>query len=228
MKDNIEKDEKKEKFGNKKILLVLLIFIITFGVFGVSLSVMNGIKIPGKDNVINSIIAIDKDNDDPTDKLVFSYYEKPGVGNGIKLYNQFPINDEIGKAFKGDNYVFEFRLIFNENAAGVKYDLVVEKTSDSTLRDDLAKIYLECDDKALSSVIRSDGSVKTFNEFSNYIKKNSNKKLVYSGVITSAEARRGYKDFVFKMWISDEIGFNQDDNAKTFVTKINVYANKGL
>lgn len=238
MEDRNEIEEKKERFGNKKLLLILFIFIITFGAFGISISVMNSIKIPGKDNIINNIIAIDKgdkpgneDNDDDKDsssKLVFSYYEKPGVGNGIKLYNQFPTKDEIGKAFEGDNYVFEFRLILNENAAGVKYNLVAEKTNTSTLRENLVKTYLESEGKALSSVIRDNGSIKTFNEYSNYTKKNSNQKLIYTGVITKAEALRGYKDFVFKMWISDDAGFNIDDNAKTFVTKINVYANKDM
>ena len=204
------------------------------GAFGISISVMNSIKIPGKDNIINNIIAIDKDDgkDDDDDKddskLIFSYYEKPGVGNGIRLYNQFPTKDEIGKAFKGDNYVFEFRLILNEKATGVRYNIVAEKLPNSNLREELTKIYLESEGKVLSSVVRQDNKIKTFDEFSSYNKNNLREKLIYSSVITNEEARRGYKDFVFKMWVSDDAGFTTDDNAKTFMTRINVYANKGL
>lgn len=230
-RDNVQeeknREERKSRFSNKKLLLVFLIFIITFLGFGISISVINSITIPGKDNVVNTIIAIDKDGGKEHEgKLVFSYYEKPGVGNGIKLYNQFPTSDEVGKAFKGDNYVFEFKLILNEKAAGIRYNIVAEKMPESDLRDELMKIYLESDGKAVPSVIRTDNSIKTFNEFSSY--KKDHMKVIYSSVVTREEARRGYKNFVFKMWLSEGVQLNQDDFLKTFVTRINVYASGDL
>lgn len=245
MVDNDRNKGKKEKGSNKKLILVLLIFVITFLGFGVSISVMNGIKRPAKDNVINNIIAIDRE-DDPGDdddgkddnkddeggetgsKIIFSYYENPGVGNGIDLYNQFPVSDEVGKAFKGDNYVFEFKLILNKRSVGIKYNIVAERLEKSTLRNELVKIYLESDNKPLSSVFRNNGSVKTFNEFSDYEKANQKEKVIYTGVITKEEARRGYKNFVFKMWISDGVTMTSDDFQKTFKSRINVYANGDL
>ena len=230
-----EQEEKRSKLSYKQLILIIFITTITvMFAMGFSFSIFDATLEPNQDNIINNIIAILRGDDDddkpnePSNDIIFSYYEKPFVGNGIRLYNQFPIKDEVGKAFKGDNYVFEFRLVLNENAVGVKYDLVAEKLTTSTLREELTKIYMESEGRDLPTVIESDGSVKTFNEYSRYSRKNPNEILVYSGVITKEEARRGYKDFVFKMWVSDEIGFNQEDSAKTFITRINVYANKDL
>lgn len=228
MNQSNKNDNKHKKRGMSDKTIVLLVLLITlFGMlaFGLSVSVFNG-SLPTKDNAINHIIA-GKHHDDEEGKLVFSYYDKPGIGNGIWLENQFPTSDAVGKAFKGDKRVFEFKLLLNEKAAGIRYTIVAEKLVNSDLRNDLVKLYLESGGKAISNVVREDGSVKNFTEYADYRKKTT-QKVLYTGTITRAEASRGYKDFTFKMWLSDELPMLEDDYGRTFLTRINVYASGDL
>lgn len=217
---------KKNRMSDKTIVLLVLIMTL-FGMlaFGLSVSVFNG-SLPTKDNAINHLIA-GKHRDNDEGKLVFSYYDKPGIGNGVWLENQFPTSDAIGKAFKGDKYVFDFKLLLNEKAAGIRYTIVAEKLVNSDLRNDLVKLYLESGGKAVSNVVREDGSIKTFTEYPEYRKKVT-QKVLYTGTITRTEAMRGYKDFSFKMWITDELPMQEDDYGRAFLTRINVYASGDL
>jgi len=238
--DTTNKEVSKEKVsGLSYKQLILIIFITTFvvmGVIGFSFSVLDVDHGPFQDNIINNIIAIlrddDKDDDDDDDddegSLIFTYYEKPGVGNGIKLINQFPVSDEIGKAFQGDNYVFDFSLLLNERAEGIKYHIVAEKLVNSDLRPDAVKIYLDSEGKILNSVIRDTGRLKTFNEFASYNDKRTSEKVIYTGVISKQEARRGYKNFTLKMWVSEDIKMTSSDFNKSFIVRINVYASGSL
>lgn len=146
-------------------------------------------------------------------------------GNYIYLVNQFPIVDEIGKYLQGDKRTNDFKLRFNEDAVGVRYTITVEKL-DSTLDDEWVKIFLVNDGADVTNCYRSNGRVKTFNEYNKY--KNSNKeKIIYEGVINSAEASRGYKDFTFRMWISEDLKLENSNylsESKEFKTRVNVYA----
>jgi len=225
-KENTDKNKKHGMSDKAIVLLVLLITLFGMLVFGLSVSVFNG-SLPSKDNAINHIIAGKHHDDKDEGKLVFSYYDKPGIGNGIWLENQFPTSDEVGKAFKGDKCVFDFKLLLNEKAAGIRYTIVAEKLVNSDLRNDLVKLYLESGGKPVSNVLRDDGSIKNFTEYADYRKKVT-QKVLYTGTITRAEASRGYKDFTFKMWLSDELPMLEDDYGRTFLTRINVYASGDL
>lgn len=222
--ENIDKENKKtEKLSYKQYIIIIL--LTTFGLMialGFSFSIFDGGMHHSGNKLINNIIATLKGEE----KLIFSYYEKPGVGNGIKLYNQFPIKDEIGRNFEGENYVFEFRLLLGEKAVGINYDIVAERSKKSDLRSDAVKIYLENEGRALKSVVRDNGRIKTFNEFPNY--GSTNQKRIYSGTVTQAEAERGYIDFTFKMWVSEDLVMTQDDFQKTFISYINIYANGSI
>lgn len=231
-KDNKEK-EKTAKLNYKQYIIIIL--LTTFGIMfslGFSFSIFDINANPEKDSFINNILAAikrdddddDDDDDKPNNKLIFSYYEKPGVGNGIKLYNQFPIRDEIGREFQGDNYVFDFVLLLGEDSKGITYDIVAERSINSNLRNEAVKIYLESDGEVVGSVIRDTGRIKTFNEFPNYSSRNLNERKIYSGKVSKAEAKRGYKSFTFKMWISEDLKMTQEDLNKTFISYINVYA----
>lgn len=228
-----EQEEKRSKLSYKQLILIIFITTITvMFAMGFSFSIFDATLEPNQDNIINNIIAILRGDDDddkpnkPSNDIIFSYYEKPFVGNGIRLYNQFPTRDEIGKAFEGENHVFEFRLILNKNAAGVRYDITAERLINSDLRNEAVKIYLENDGKVVDSVVRNTGRIKTFNEFKVYNKAKVNERVIYSSVITKAEAKRGYKDFVFKMWVSEDIMMTPDDNNRTFICRISVHGRK--
>ena len=162
----------------------------------------------------------------PTEKIVFEYdYDK---SNYIYLVNQFPIKDEVGKNLQGDKRTQDFKLKFNEKAAGVKYTITLEKLDDSDFDDEWIKLYLVNDGTDVANCYRGTGRIKTFNEYVKY-KGNSKEVVLYEGVVSSAEATRGYKDFTFRMWVSEDLKLVNSDylsETKTYKARINVYASE--
>ncbi len=156
--------------------------------------------------------------------IVFEYdYDN---GNYIYLINQFPTIDEIGKSLQGDKRTNDFKLKFNEDAVGVKYTITVEKLDGSTLDDEWVKLFLVNDGADVRNCYRANNRIKTFNEYSKYNNK-ANERVIYNGVITSAEASRGYKDFTFRMWVSEDLNLQNSDylsQSRTYKARINVYA----
>ena len=146
--------------------------------------------------------------------------------NYIYLQNQFPIADEIGKSLQGERRVQDFKLRFNNAAAGVKYTITVEKLSESTLDDEWVKMFLVNDGADVSNCYRSNHRVKTFNEYSKYENKDT-ERIIYSSTVTSSEAARGYKDFTFRMWVSEDLQLNNSNylsESRIYKARINVYA----
>ncbi len=159
-----------------------------------------------------------------TKNIVFEYsYED---GNYIYLTNQFPIVDEIGKNLQGDKRTNDFKLRFNNKAVGIRYTITVEKLNGSTLDDEWVKLFLVNDGVDVSNCYRANNRIKTFNEYNKYLN-NNQEKVIYEGVISSAEATRGYKDFTFRMWVSEDLQLNNSDylsEPRTFNARVNVYA----
>ena len=162
--------------------------------------------------------------------LVFIYdYDD---NNYIDLYNQFPTRDEVGKGFHGEKYTQDFKLKFNSEAAGVKFVITMEKLDGSNLQDDWVKAYLVHDGADIPNCYRTNGRVKTFNEYKNY-NGNPNEKIIYEGTVSSTLAARGYEDYTFRMWVSEDVQLNNNSDEyqdvfsnRTFKTRINVYAFK--
>lgn len=178
-----------------------------------------------KPTAIPTIMPTSTPNNQEVNKnIVFEYdYDN---GNYIYLVNQFPLKDEIGKSLQGEKRTNDFKLRFNGDATGVKYTITVEKMDDSDLDDEWVKMFLVNDGADVVNCYRSNNRVKTFNEYSKY-KSNSKEKVIYEGIISSAEASRGYKDFTFRMWVSEDLKLENSDylsQSKTFKTRINVYA----
>ena len=87
-------------------------------------------------------------------------------------------------------------------------------------------MFLVNDGVDVANCYRSTGRIKTFNEYGKYNNKD-NERIIYQGVISNGEAIRGYKDFVFRMWVSEDLQLNNSNylsESKTFKTRINVYA----
>ena len=160
------------------------------------------------------------------DDVVFLYdYNE---NNYIDLTNQFPTSDEIGKNLQGDKHTQDFKLKMNANAVGVKYTITMEKYDESNLDDEWAKQFLVNDGIDVANCYRTNGRVKTFNEYAMY-NDNPKERILYEGTVTSSEAARGYKDFTYRMWISEDLVLNNSDylnQNRTFKTRINVYAFK--
>ena len=179
---------------------------------------------------INNIISIEKEQEDDNKvdgdktKIIFLYDYDPA--NYIDLYDLFPMEDEVGKSLEGDKHTQDFKLKFNKKAVGVKYTITMEKLDGTDLEEDWTKAYLVRDGGDIPNCIRTTGRIKTFDEYTDY-KGNPKEKILYEGVVTSAMAARGYEDYTFRMWVSEDVElFNEDYLSKTFKTRINVYAHE--
>ena len=158
------------------------------------------------------------------DDIIFVYeYDND---NYIYLINQFPTKDEVGKNLQGEKRTHDFKLKFNEKAAGVKYTITVEKLDGSDLDEKWAKQFLVNDGSDVLNCYRDNNRVKTFDEYKMY-NNNPKERVLYEGVVSSSEATRGYKNFTFRMWVSEDLQLVNSDylsETKTFKARINVYA----
>ena len=172
--------------------------------------------------IIDQVTIVVEPKETPTD-IIFLYDYDPS--NYIDLYNQFPIKDEVGKNLQGDKHTQDFKIRFNTGAVGVNYIVTMEKLDGSDLEESWTKAYLVRDGVGVTNCFRTTGRVKTFNEYSSY-KGRANEKILYEGVVTSAMAARGYEEYTFRMWVSEDVKVqNENYLSKTFKTRINVYAN---
>lgn len=178
---------------------------------------------------MNNIFAVPekKDDDNKKDDPEFSYEfnEDYSVGDFIYMINQFPMQDEVGRKLEGKYKTYNFSLKFNSSSAGLDYNITLEKMPESDLFPNWVKVYLENEGKEVSTCIRETGRVKTFDEFSKY-KDKENEIVLYSGTITPEEAKRGYKNYTLRMWVSEDVNVvNEDYEERSFVARVNVYAN---
>ena len=174
--------------------------------------------------IIDQITVVVEPESTPIEDIIFEYdYDQ---ANYIDLYNQFPIKDEVGKNLQGDKHTQDFKLRFNSPAVGVQYTITMEKLDGSDLEESWAKAFLVRDGVDVSNCFRTSGRIKTFNEYNNY-NGNSKEKILYEGTVTSAMATRGYEEYTFRMWVSEDVKVvNEDYLSKTFKTQINVYAHE--
>ena len=166
---------------------------------------------------------------EPEDNVDFVYTEDKTKGNYIYLINQFPISDEVGRSLEGEYKTFDFKLKFNENARGVNYIITLEKLSNSDIDNSWVKVYLENEGKALDTSIRTTGRIKTYNEYPPY-KNKANEIILSQGTLSYAEAKRGYKNYRLRMWITEDLKITNENyyESKTIVARINVYASDSL
>ena len=175
---------------------------------------------------IEEIVDIDDKDKENDGYFEYVFTEDKTIGDYIYLVNQFPISDEVGRELEGKYKTFNFKLKFNEKSVGIKYNITLEKLPESDLANDWVKVLLVNEGKDVPNCIRSNGRIKTYNEFDNY---KNQEVLLYSGTVTEAEARRGYKNYTLRMWISEDVKVvNEDYEKHTFVARVNVYANRSF
>ncbi len=229
-----EKEERKaerDKLQYKQLILIILITVIMILVsLGLSFSIIRLLS-SGKNMNFNTImIPITPVPGDPghVDKedFIFSYKEKETIGNGIYIENMFPTTDAVGKNLIGEYNTFEFSLYFGNKSKNRYYEITAEMMNDCTLSGDHVKIYLESDDVPLENTLRPNGKVKVFSDYENATanKNNNREKIIHSGKISKEEVKRGQKDFILRMWFSEDAPLNNQTLNKKFSIKINVYA----
>lgn len=204
----------KEKNNNKQILtLVLCLLCLVAITVGVSYAFFQYVKNGTKENVIT------------TGTLTFLYTEMGGTGAGINIENAVPIADNIGKNLIGDGQVFDFKITSNTTLdTSIPYEITVRKKSNSTLSENLVKIYLT----------ELDGNVETEVSFSKYsdLKQTTTavpngvvEKTIYNGIVKSKSSVYD-KTFRLRMWLDNDGNYSSDkDSGKSFTITVNVYAN---
>ena len=215
----MEKKQKNKLFYTLTMLVILIIFLVIFLSGKYLKDIIFVDNLPKQP--INNIKSIDEEK---LDDAEFIYTFDRTYGNYIYLENQFPITDEVGRSLEGAYKTFDFKLKFNDSAVGVKYEIILEKLPESDLENNWVKVYLESEGKGVDNTFRTNGRIKTFNEYKNYNKKD-NEVVLYSGTVTAKEAERGYKNFRLRMWISEDVKVvNQNYESKTIVARVNVHA----
>ena len=177
---------------------------------------------------INNIRCIDEtiinvDDGDDEQPIEFIYDKTSKYGNRIYMINQFPISDETGQSLQGEYKTFDFKLVFKKNSRGVRYIITANKMNTSDLPNDWIKMYLEADKKGVNNCFRPTSRIKTFNEYTPY-EDNPKERIIYEGLVTDAEVQRGYKNYTFRMWVSEDVKvFNEEYLERTFNSQISVH-----
>lgn len=207
---------------NKKIytIAIILMFLSLIFIFsGVSYSIFSYLGSGMTDNVIK------------TGKIVFSYSDSNGGGNGINIENATPIPDVQGKLLTGQNEYFDFSVLASTTNTNLGYEISVIKSSESTLDDKYVKIYLTTfeggQEVEVPLTIGNDGVITydKLNDTNNPLLANG--KTVYFGTVKAGEVAYN-KNFRLRMWVSAIEDPNFDNtvlNDKFYSVKVNVAAN---
>lgn len=195
------------------ILFLSLMFLFA----GISYSIFNYFGSGMTSNVIQ------------TGRIVFSYSDADGGGNGINIENAVPISDEQGKILSGDGEYFDFTINASTVNTNLYYEIVVSGNDLSTLPEEYVKIYLTYFDgnkemETPLTVINND--VVTYDKLNTTNNPSLFGKTIYYGTVSAGEVAYGQR-FRLRMWV--KIPENDDfDYAtlynKNFSLKVNVSA----
>lgn len=211
----MEKEQEKKK--NKQLILIiaLLLSIIIISV-GVSIAVFTYFGSGNTNNVIQ------------TGRVVFSYSDANGGGNGINITDALPMQDSVGKQLAGSSQYFDFSVTASTTSTDLSYEIVVKKDDNSTLGDDWVKIYLTevLGNSEIETPITGTAVVPTYLELSTTTNSLLNGKTIYYGTVQAGEVAYG-KNFRLRMWIKDPNIPNFDTdvlNNKNYKVRVNVAA----
>lgn len=224
-------DEVIEKYMNENerkyppfILIVLLTTFSILIVLGISFSTITFIE---NNETINTIISNLKGKDNK-DKYVITYIESHGDGdirkNGVRLTNQFPTSDQKGKLFKGENYVFNFSLLVGRRTKDVYYEITAVENNTNNLDPSFVKVYLEKNGVGVKDSFRNDNKVKVYSEYKKSKHENVLGRVIYSGVITEEDIKKGKIEFTMRMWVAEDVKVDADYVNKRFALTVNTYA----
>ena len=220
----MKKNDKKVKNKNQYIIMSILT-IIVFLVIHLSFGKLKEKKIyvdvmPKQPT--NNIRGIE---DEP---VAYVYTEDKSYGNYIYMINQFPTKDEIGKELEGQYKTFDFKFEFNDKALGVDYVVTLEKMPGTDLNETWVKAYLTNEGAPVANCLRSNGRIKTYNEYVKYNNKN-NEVVLYRGKVTENDLKRGYRNFRFRMWVSEDVTVqNENYESRTFIARVNVHVSGNI
>ena len=204
------------------ILSILGIVSLILITVGVSYSFFNYAKEGTKENSIE------------TGTITFLYTEVSKVGKGISIQDAYPISDEIGKVQIGEGKVFDFKVTSTTpNSSSISYEVTARKKSNSTLEEDVVKVYLT----RLNGELEEEVLLEKYSNLKQTEKVDSGKyieKTIYQGRVPKDNSNYE-ENFRLRMWIDEETDFSPikgesgEDiypyNGKEFTITVNVYAN---
>lgn len=163
-----------------------------------------------------------------TGKIIFSYSDADGGGNGIKLENAFPISDDSGKVMTGVNEYFDFSVTATTTTSDLAYEIVANKDANSTLADEFVKVYLTTFEglEEVETPLTATGIVKTYDELQDTTHSLLKGKTIYYGTVKSGEVAYGRK-FRLRMWVKAPANENFDYsliNDKYYSLRVDVAA----
>ena len=209
---NIEEKEEKKRY--KVLLLLLLLLSAVFVSVGISIAVFNYMGRGETSNVIK------------TGRIVFSYSDANGSGNGINITNAMPTPDSVGKTLSNSNEYFDFSVSASTTSTNIAYEMVVNKESSSTLADDQVKIYLteRQGSTEIETPITGGSVTPTYASLSTTTNPNLTGKTIYYGTVNAGEIAYG-KNFRLRMWIKNNTSDDfSETNSKQYSVKVNVAA----
>ena len=205
---------------NSKINIVgvLLLFLsLTCLFIGISYSIFNYFGAGITNNVIQ------------TGRIVFSYSDANGGGNGIYIEDAIPVSDSQGKVLSGNREYFDFTVSASTTKTNLAYEIVTEKNENSTLDDDWVKVYLttfEGNQEQETPITANSGNVTTYNQLATTTNSLLTGKTIYYGNVQAGEVAYS-KKFRLRMWVKDPNTDNFDYtvlNDKKFSLKVTVAA----
>lgn len=198
------------------LAIILLFFSLIFIFCGISYSIFTYFGQGLTNNVIE------------TGRIVFSYSDATGGGNGIYIEDAVPISDDVGKVLLGTGEYFDFTVTASTTTTDLVYEVAVLKNEASTLSEEYVKIYLTTISGTTESPTELTGTddIPTYSELKDTTNSLLAGKTIYYGTVKSGEVAYG-QNFRLRMWVSipDEVNFDYSQvNDKDFSVKVNVAA----
>ena len=205
---------KKNKLFVLAAIFLLISFIFIFA--SVSYSIFTYLGQGATNNVIN------------TGKVIFSYSDSQGGGNGILIENAYPLSDEKGCVLSAENEYFDFNVSAVTTTSTLAYEITVLKDENSTLDEDFVKIYLTTLDGGIEKstpLTMNNQQILTYNELKDTDHNLLQGKTIYNGIINKGD-QIYQQNFRLRMWLKtpENSVDNMDWNRKSFSVKVNVSA----
>lgn len=204
---------------SKLTILAILVFFLSliFLFAGISYSIFSYFGKGMTNNMIH------------TGKIIFSYSDANGGGNGIHIEDALPISDEVGKVLSSEGEYFDFTIFASTVKTNLSYEITVQKNDNSTLDENFVKVYLTTFEGGLEipvGITFSENQVSTFNLLKDTLNHLLTGKTVYYGNVQAGEVAYG-KKFRLRLWVKDPNTENFDYSNlsnKFFSVKVNVAA----
>ena len=198
----------------KNILVYVLLLSLVVIFLGVSTAVFFYLGKGTTNNVIQ------------TGRIVFSYNETEfgNAGSGIDIVEALPTPDINGKLLSAPNEYFDFSVSASTTSTDLAYEIVVNKQEESTMPEDMAKIYLTefLGLEEVETEITGGENTPTYASLNDTVNTQLEGKTIYYGTVKAGEIAYG-KKFRLRMWVSDKAD-SMEMGEKKFTVKVNVAA----